>query len=426
MNDHAQTPIESLDARVDLLNLAGWSILDSREDDHGYQIIAEVTHPVTSCPACLTSTLPYRFGAREHTFVDLPIHGKYVQILARLRRYRCRECHKTFLDVAPQVSSHHHTTMRLVNYVERESLSLSSRTFLSLGRELGVPEDTVRHIFDSCVRSLEQARTLRTPTILGIDEIHLLGAPRCILTDIGGKTVIDLLPNRTQETVIKWLRQLPSKERIEAVTMDMWQPFRNSVREVLPQARIIVDHFHAVKMANEALERVRKETRAALSDTQRRRLMRDRYLLLKRKRDLTDKDQFILETWTENFPALGKAYAMKEGFFEIWNAKTVDEANDLYYAWLCQITPEISDAFVPISLTMEEWGDEIFNYWEYDGKVSNAFTEAKNGALKAVNRAGRGYSLPVIRAKVIFAEEIARKYPRPRKPFQPAREMGKE
>lgn len=424
--DEARTaPVESLDARVDLLNLAGWSILEIHEDDHGYQIKAEVAHPATSCPACLTSTLPYRFGTRSRTFVDLPIHGKYVQILARLRRYRCRSCQKTFLDVAPQVSEHHTATLRLVNYIERETLSLSSRTFLSLGRDLGVPEDTVRHIFDSCVKRLEQARTIQAPAILGIDEIHLLGAPRCILTDIGGKTVIDLLPNRTQETVIKWLRQLPGREHIQVVTMDMWQPFRNSVREVLPQARIIIDHFHVVKQANEALEQIRKDTRAALSDAQRRRLMRDRYLLLKRKRDLTAKDQFILETWTENFPTLHKAYMMKEAFFDIWEAKSSAEAYDRYFTWQEQITPDIADAFLPIALTVENWGNEIFSYWEYDGTVSNAFTEAKNGALKVVNRVGRGYSLPVIRAKVLFAEEIARKYPRPRKPFQPEQKTGK-
>ena len=49
----------------------------------------------------------------------------------------------------------------------------------------------------------------------------------------------------------------------------------------------------------------------------------------------------------------------------------------------------------------------VSNYWFFDGTITNAFTEAKNGALRACHRAGRGYSLPVIRAKVLFAEQIA-------------------
>lgn len=420
MDEQQPAPGESQDERVDILNLTGWSILAIHEDAHLYQFTAQVTGRITSCPLCQADVLPHRFGIREHTFADLPMHGKHVRILARLRRYRCKQCHRTFLDLIPHMSEQHSATMRLVNHIERETLSLSSRTFLGLGHEMGVAEDTVRHIFDTCVKRLEQARTIQTPTILGIDEIYLLGAPRCILTDIGRKEVIDLLTNRNQETVLKWLRQLDGKEAIQTVTMDMWQPYRNSVREVLPQASIIIDKFHVVKMANEALEQTRKAIRANLTDTQRRTLMRDRYILLKRRKDLTVKDQLVLEAWTANFPALGKAYAMKEAFYAIWDASTKEEAHNLYMTWQERITPDIADAFLPIALTVENWGDEIFNYWDQNGTVTNAFTEAKNGALKVANRVGRGYSFSVIRAKVLFAEQIARKYPRgQRKPFQP-------
>lgn len=219
MDEHQQVPGESQDERVDILNLSGWQILDEHEEEHVYRFTAKPTVQASSCPLCEAQVPPYRFGIREHEFADLPMHGKHVRILAKRRRYRCKVCHKTFLDPAPHMSEQHAATTRLVNHIERETLSLSSRTFLSLGHEIGVTEDTVRHIFDTCVKHLEQTRTIKTPTILGIDEIHLLGAPRCILTDIGKKEVIDLLPNRNQETVLKWLRQLPEKETVQTVTM---------------------------------------------------------------------------------------------------------------------------------------------------------------------------------------------------------------
>lgn len=424
MNENMQAPVESKNERVDVLNLMGWNILAIHEDEHLYHFTAQVAERVLTCPLCLAPVLPYRFGVREHTFADLPMHGKHVRILCRLRRYRCKVCHRTFLDPIPQMSEQHSATMRLVNHIERETLSLTSRTFLSLSHEIGVTEDTVRHIFDTCVERLEQTRTIQAPAVLGIDELHLLGAPRCILTDIGGRSVIDLLTNRKQETVVKWLRQLSGKETIQTVTMDMWQPYKNAVREVLPQANIVIDKFHVVKMANEALEQVRKTIRASLSDAQRRALMRDRFILLKRKRDIAEKDRLILEVWTKNLPSLGKAYDLKEQFYEIWDAKTKDEAFDRFFAWQDQITPEVSEAFLPIALTLDNWGDEIFAYFDYNGTISNAFTEAKNGALKVANRVGRGYSFSVIRAKVLFAEQIARKYPRRRKPFQPNETTG--
>lgn len=237
--------------------------------------------------------------------------------------------------------------------------------------------------------------------------------------------MVDLLTNRNQETVVKWLKQLPEKEHIQVVAMDMWQPYRNAVREVLPEASIIIDKFHIVKLANAAVEATRKSIRADLTEKQRRTLMHDRFLLLKQKRDLTVKDELVLETWTENFPALGKAYTMKEAFYDIWDASSKDEAHTRYMRWQEAITPDIADTFLSIALTVENWGDEIFNYFDYNGTITNAFTEAKNGALKVTNRVGRGYSFSVIRAKVLFAEQIAQKYPRLRKQFQPEEETGK-
>lgn len=137
-----------------------------------------------------------------------------------------------------------------------------------------------------------------------------------------------------------------------------------------------------------------------------------------------EKDRLILEAWTQNFPVLGVAYTLKEGFYEIWEAPTQEEAHRRYFMWFSQITSEVADAFVPIALTVENWGDEIFAYFSHNGTITNAFAEATNGALKVVNRVGRGYSFSVIRAKILFAEEIARKYARKRKQFQP--EGGEE
>ncbi len=63
--------------------------------------------------------------------------------------------------------------------------------------------------------------------------------------------------------------------------MDMWKPYRDAVRQILPQAQIIVDKFHAVRMANDALEIVRREIMSQLSAKERRTFMHDRFILVK-------------------------------------------------------------------------------------------------------------------------------------------------
>src|SRR5690606_40716658 len=103
--------------------------------------------------------------------------------------------------------------------------------------------------------------------------------------------------------------------------MDMWRPYKDAVNMVIPHTKIVIDKLHVVKLANEALEKIRKANRQNVSAKERRQLMRDRYVLLTRRDDLNDfDDQIKLQVWTDKFPLLGQAYELKEQFFEIGRA----------------------------------------------------------------------------------------------------------
>lgn len=235
---------------------------------------------------------------------------------------------------------------------------------------------------------------------MGMDELHVIHQPRAIITNIETNTAVEFLADRKKQTIRKYLLSLPDREHISLVCIDMWQPYREVVQEILPQAKIVIDKFHAVKLANQAIETIRKEVRAGLTDKQRRTLMHDRFLLLKRKGELKDKERLTLEAWTGNFPTLKKAYDLKEAFYEIWDVPTKDEEHQRYFAWQEQITPDVAHAFTPIALTIEEWGDEIFAY--FDHRITNAYTESLNELTRVANRLGRGYSFQVLRARLLY------------------------
>ena len=127
--------------------------------------------------------------------------------------------------------------------------------------------------------------------------------------------------------------------------MDMWRPYRQAVAAVLPNATVVVDKFHIQRMANDALEGVRKALRESLSDKRRRTLKKDRYILLRRRHDLKDEDLIILESWTHNFPTLGAAYNAKEDFFKIWDDPDRQAAEDKYTAWRNDLPLEVADHF---------------------------------------------------------------------------------
>ena len=91
----------------------------------------------------------------------------------------------------------------------------------------------------------------------------------CILTNLEERTLLDLLPGRQQERVTRRLMSMANRHQVEIVSMDMWKPYRRAFQTVLPQARIVVDKFHVVRMANEALEKIRKGLRKELKPNQR-------------------------------------------------------------------------------------------------------------------------------------------------------------
>jgi transposase len=128
--------------------------------------------------------------------------------------------------------------------------------------------------------------TFETPRWLGIDEVHILKRPRCVITNVEQRTIIDMLPDRSKVAVSQRLFALRDRKDVRLVTMDMSTPYRDAARVVLPQAKIIVDKFHVIRMANDGVERVRKSLREGMSPKERRGLMRDRFILLRRERDL--------------------------------------------------------------------------------------------------------------------------------------------
>ena len=384
--------------RVNFLNLPSWVILSSKETEDDYEIIARPGTTLTTCPYCGSAGI-LKHGTDAQIIRDVPSHGKRVAIHVDRQRFRCTnsDCKKTCFEPLPDVDENRFMTKRLIPYLQRRSMT---HTFLSLAEEVGIHERTVRRIFHAYAQELDQSIHFATPRIMGMDELHVIHQARGIITNIEAGTVVEFLADRKKQTIVRYLSKLAHPSNVEIVCIDMWQPYREAILQVLPHAMIIIDKFHAVKMANEAIEVVRKAVRSQLDEKQRRTLMHDRFLLLRRRSELQPKDVLILEAWTKNFPTLGKAYEMKEAFYEIWDAHDKDEAYERYFAWQNRITPEVSDAFTPLALTIEEWGDEIFAY--FDHRVTNAYTESLNGLTRVANRLGRGYSFDVLRTRLLY------------------------
>lgn len=391
---------------MQLFNLPNFTVTSSESTEHDYHIFATYDPIPSHCPHCQIGISFQEYGTKDQLFMDLPAHGKRVGVIVKRQKYRCKSCERTFLERLPDMDERHTMTRRLLRYIQQEALR---DTFVRVAENVGVSEGTIRNIFKDHIAHLEATTPIITPTKLGIDEIYLAKKPRCILSNIEERTIVDLLSNRTKATVQNRLLRFPERQQIEFVCTDMWVPYKVATLAALPQAQLVVDKFHVVKMANESLEKVRKSLREEMDPKQSRTLkMYDRYTLLKRRHDLTESQQLRLEIWTRNVPLLGQAYELKEAFYDIWDTSDRRLALSQYQEWRNQIPSVLIPAFSELTTAVENWQTEIFAYFDY--RLTNAYTESLNSLVRSVDRAGRGLSFKTLWAKMLFSAGLHRQY----------------
>lgn len=339
-------------------------------------------------------------GSRTVNYMDLPIRGKPVVIEWDRQRFKCREaaCGKSSTDMCEDLHGDFLMTRRLYDWIGNRSLS---NTFAAVALDVGLDERSVRRVFEHWADSRMGRLRMATPKWLGVDEVHLLHAARGILTNIDRRALIDMLPNRNQETMARRISQMPDRDRVEVVAMDMWVPYRRIAGNLLPQAVVVVDKWHVTKYADKGMEAIRKGFREQLKPAMRRRLVKDRFLLLSRGHRLSPMQRFTMETWLSEFPELAAAYAAKEAFYAIYDCPDRSTAEAAYDAWDKSLTPTMRVAFKELLSATRNWHREVFNY--FDHRVTNAYTEAINGLVKIANRAGRGYSFDVLRARMLLS-----------------------
>ena len=385
------------------LALPGISIVQAKESDDLYVLEVKATEPMTVCPKCGVVGEVIRFGKLRQELRDTPIHGKHVRLFYQRPRYRCKACTATTLHPVPWLHEDRRATRRLVAAIERDSLVTPNR---HVAHKYGVDEKTIKNVLDDYVQHLEHEVRFETPIWLGIDEIHVVGKPRAVFTNIAEETLVEMLQDRNKASIAAYLRTLDTKQ-VEVVTMDMWRPYRDAVREVIPHAVVVVDKFHVVRLANSAVETVRKGYRKGLDVKQRRQLRNDRFTLLRRRRDLTVFEAGEIETWRRQFPELIAAYEAKENFYGLYDAATAGEAQRRYQTWLAAIPAPLREkggAWYDMVTAMTNWEREIMAYFQH--RVTNAYTESMNRIIRDIDRNGRGYSFPALRAKVLYGQEF--------------------
>lgn len=212
-------------------------------------IVVDSTLDRPSCPSCSAyGKWIHRHGGTEQEFRDIPHGGRPTVLQMRRSRFICKVCKRTWMEQFPSLDGERLMTLRLRQFIVKRCLK---DTNYSVAHDVGLDESTVRAVFKDFVEYMAGHDDREPPRVLGIDEIHLRGQSRvpCVLTDLEGARIFDLLPSRTKDHLDPYLGNLPSKDRVEVVVADMWRPYHDLARTHFPSRPVVVDKFHVVRFA---------------------------------------------------------------------------------------------------------------------------------------------------------------------------------
>ena len=244
----------------------------------------------------------------------------------------------------------------------------------------------IRHYVDKA-REMEDCSEV---TDIGIDETSKKGHNYVtVVADLTQRKVIFVTEGKDSATVQRFASDFTAhrgnSEKVRLVTCDMSLGFRKGIREAFENSQAIIDKFHVIKHANEAVDKVRKE------EARKNALLKNsKCLWLKNDANLTEKQRAKKETLQKKHLKTARAYAMRVEMQETYaQSADRDEAEDRLKklcSWMMHSRLEPMKKFCR---TIRNHWEEILHYFEHP--YANAILEGLNSLIQNIKCRTRGF-----------------------------------
>lgn len=393
------------DGATALVGLGGFVVGARELVDGEWWLLVETTADVVGCPRCGVRAIGH--GRRRVEVRDEPIAGRPVRLVWRKRIWRCR-------DVDCEVNSWSETHPAIA---ARSSLTERART--AICRRVGRDGDSVAavaldygigwHAAMGAVIAVGQPLVddldrLGSPGALGLDETSFLRASarrhREMITgfvDLDRHVLLDVAQGRSGGVVRDWLDRR-DHEWLDAITVAVVDPFRgyaNGLTDRLADATIVVDHFHAVRLANQAIDDCRRRVQQDSLGHRGRKddpLYRVRRTLLVAHERLSERQQervVRLIGLGDRNGQVAATYLAKELLREFYAARRPAWARSRLRKFYAHCDRSGVRECKRLAATIRAWEAEILAF--HTTGRSNGPTEGINLLIKKIKRVGHGF-----------------------------------
>lgn len=338
------------------------------------------------CPKCAVKS--YSVHDRRWVRVqDAPIRGSGVFLKVLKRRFRCPQCKKVFTEPVQGVRKGFKTTERY-----RRGVRWACENFTDLKRvqrAFGCSAWLVYKIYyEQLERKLRERMNNPWPTTIGIDEHSFkrsFGRMEfaTILVDYDKKKIFEACEGKTAIGLQNDLAHIAQKDRVKNVVLDMSDPFKLFAKNMFPQAKIIADHFHVVRLLHPSINKSRTEI------TGDRRSNPARKLLLRNGKKLEYFERRALYEWLKLHPKLNELYHFKEALHGFYRCRGYDRAKRAFIALTDRMALSQLPEIQKLRKTLIKWKQEILNY--FTTGLTNGRTEGFNNLAKLLQKRAFGF-----------------------------------
>ncbi|HAU1018630.1 TPA: ISL3 family transposase, partial [Legionella pneumophila] len=370
-----------------ILNLPGFSIVKVS----GYQpLLLDVSYNrLARCGHCQSKKVRKKSSYLREVHHELIGHRRSILRFKAYKLY-CHDCGRYGNQQFPGINKHQRATWRAQSAVFHEHSRGVSQKDLSERYKKG--KATIERWYQRHYE--EQNRELLNrpcPIVLGIDE-HFFSKKEGFATtfcDLRKHKVFDVVRGRREKELKEYLQQLPGKERVKVICMDLSSTYRSLVKKYFPNAMIVADRFHVIRLIQHQCMMTCRELSSEIKNN------RGILALLRTRPDnLSDEKKVKRDTFFTENPAIESIYQFQQQLHSLLmkRALTQHECRKViptFLDMLSELKQSGFKALASLGRTLCAWKDEVARMWRFS--KSNGITEGFHRKMKLIQRRAYGF-----------------------------------
>lgn len=367
---------------------------------HG--LVAQVA-PTTKIPRCsgCGCRCPHRYDARVRSWRHLDACGMPVEVRYVLRRVKCPRC-GVVVEMVPWAESASGFTR---DFEEHTAYLAQGTDRTTVASTMRIAWHTVGAIIHRVMGRRRDPKLLDGLVHIGIDELSYLRHHKYVTTvvDHERQRVVWASTGKSAATLDKFFDELGPERtaKIQSATMDMSGAFTKGVTMRAPGALIIYDKFHVLRLAQDAVDQVRRSEVRRLEDAgDRKTLKKVRWPLLKNEWNLTRVEKERLASLQRTNRKLYRAYLLKSALADTLAGCQIHVARTKLLEWISWASRSRLAPFKRVAATIKKHFAGVLAI--VDTGFNNGRVEGLNGKIRVLTRRAYGFHSAPALISLIF------------------------